>query len=112
MRMHMTVAGAILAMSAAARAQPFCTRPDHRCVLYGGDGGPYAGAAYVAQWYEAYCPRGGPCHIDGIFFDVGPSVASSVTENDQKAYYQSLYQAVTHWPGATGKCGPTGATHP
>jgi len=59
-------------------------------VLHGGDGD-----FNVDQWYATY---GG--HIDGIFFDVGP------TENPTAAvvsYYQNLYQSVrTTKPGTCG----------
>lgn len=84
----------VVAFSTVAAGQTFCPRADHRCVLHGGDGGPYTGNAYVDQWYNTYCPTAASCHIDGIFFDVGPSLDSTISEADQRAYYQSLYQAV------------------
>jgi len=112
MRASLIVSSAALAVSASAMGQTFCPRADHRCVLRGGDGGPYVGLTSVSDWYATYCPDSTHCHVDGIFFDVGPSLGSSIPEADQRAYYHSLYQAVTTWPGAVGPCGTAPNTHP
>jgi hypothetical protein len=79
--------------------------PTKTCVLHGGDTvAPYAGIPYVDKWYSTY---GG--HIDGIFFDVGPSLyGTTISEADQKAYYQSLYQTLTTPGSPNFRSGPCG----
>jgi hypothetical protein len=98
-----------------------CPRTDKRCALYGGDtyhlpdGGGYWNKASVTKWYDTYCPVDGgvptgPCYIDGIFFDVGPSIYSTISvEPDQHNYYDDLYTKVINWSDA-GPC--SDAQHP
>jgi hypothetical protein len=76
----------------------------------------------VSDWYARYCPPGGQCYVDGIFFDNGPNVGESpAAECEQQKYYGSttgclppggipdgLYQEVTS--RFQGTCAGAGAS--
>jgi hypothetical protein len=91
-----------------------CPRQDQRCALHGGDatGSNAQGTRCTYQlpnntpdtsvddWYNTYCPTASNCHIDGIFFDVGPDVvdANELPESTQEPYYQSMFTDVRARP--------------
>jgi hypothetical protein len=92
---------------------------NHKCVLTGGDtvlptaGGykdsPQKHLPWVQKWYDVFCPSQSNCFIDGIFFDVGPSMSSKIPDATQQADYQDLFADFKN-ERSFGPC--SDATHP